>query len=120
MVLSLPLLSCELSIPVKGNHDRKKVVNDINECHKKPLFRCCRGRSLLGDIFKRYLSVTHKARLVTHGKTEKIARSVLCHAVMQNIHAYAKQSPRKDIIFDKQFRAPTIYCQVLIFVDKFC
>ena len=95
MVLSLPLLSCELSIPVKGKHDRKKVVNGINECHKKPLFRCCGGRSLLGDIFKRYLSVTHKARLVTHGKTEKIARSVLCHAVMQNIHAYAKQSPVK-------------------------
>ena len=27
---------------------------------------------------------------------------------------------RKDIIFNKQFREPTIYRQVLIFVDKFC
>ena len=39
----------------------------------------------------------------------KIAKSVL-----------RKIIARKDIIFNKHFRAPTIYCQVLIFVDKFC
>ena len=65
--------------------------------------------SLFGEVFKRYLSVRHIAQLLTHGKTVKIARSVLC-----------KITVCKDIIFNKQFRAPTIYCQVLIFVDKFC
>ena len=38
----------------------------------------------------------------------KIAKSVL-----------RKIIARKDIIFNKHFRAPTIYCQVLIFFDKF-
>ena len=65
--------------------------------------------SLLGEVFQRYLPVRHIAQLVTHGKTEKIAKSVLCKIIA-----------RKDIIFNKQFRAPTIYHQVLIFVDKFC
>ena len=55
--------------------------------------------SLLGKVFQRYLSVR---QLVTHGKTVKIAKPVL------------------KKIFNKQFRAPTIYRQVLIFVDKFC
>ena len=50
--------------------------------------------SLLGEVFQRYLSVRHIAWLVTHGKM-------------------------KDIIFNKEFRAVTISCQVLIFVDKF-
>ena len=65
--------------------------------------------SLLGEVFQRYLSVRHIAQLVTHRKTEKIAKSVLCKIIA-----------RKDIIFNKQFRAPTIYNQVLIFADKFC
>ena len=64
--------------------------------------------SLSGEVFQRYLSVKHIAQLVTHGKTVKIAKSVLCKIIA-----------RKDIIFNKQFRAPTIYRQVLIFVDKF-
>ena len=59
--------------------------------------------SLLGNVFQRYLSVGHVAQLVTHSKTVKIAKSVLCKIIA-----------RKDIIFNKQFRAPTIYCQVLI------
>ena len=63
---------------------------------------------LLGYVFQRYLSVRHIAQLVTHGKTVKIANSVLCKIIA-----------RKDIIFNKQFRAPKIYRQVLIFVDKF-
>ena len=65
--------------------------------------------SSLSEVFQRYLSVRHIAQLVTHRKTEKIAKSVLCKIIA-----------RKDIIFNKQFRAPTIYNQVLIFVDKFC
>ena len=65
--------------------------------------------SLLGEIFQRYLSVRPIAQLVTHGKTVKIAKSVLCKIIA-----------RKDIILNKQFPAPTIYVQVLIFVDKFC
>ena len=63
--------------------------------------------SLLNKVFQRYLSVRHIAQLVAHGKTARIAKSVLCKIVS-----------RKDIISNKQFRAPTIYCQVLIFVDK--
>ena len=43
--------------------------------------------SLLGEVFQRYLSVSHIVQLVTHGKAVK---------------------------------TPTIYCQVLIVVDKFC
>ena len=39
----------------------------------------------------------------------KIAKSVLCKIISC-----------EDIIFNKQFRAPTIHRQVLIFVDKFC
>ena len=39
----------------------------------------------------------------------RIVKSVLCKIIVRN-----------DIIFNKQFRAPTIYRQVLIFVDKFC
>ena len=62
--------------------------------------------SLLGKVFQRYLSVRHIARLVTHGKTVKIAKSVLC-----------KITARKDINFNKQFRAPTIYYQVLIYLS---
>ena len=65
--------------------------------------------SLLGEVFQRYLSVRHIAQLVTHGKTVRIVKSVLCKIIVRN-----------DIIFNKQFRAPTIYRQVLIFVDKFC
>ena len=65
--------------------------------------------SLLGEAFQRYLLVRHIAQLVTHGKTVKIAKSVLCKIIA-----------RKDIILNKQFPAPTIYLQVLIFVDKFC
>ena len=38
------------------------------------------------------------AQLVANGKTVKIAKAVLCKTIA-----------RKDIIFDKQFRAPTIY-----------
>ena len=49
------------------------------------------------------------AQLVTHGKTAKIAKSVL-----------RKIIARKDIIFNKQFRALTIYRQALVFIDKFC
>ena len=49
------------------------------------------------------------AQLVRHGKTVKIAKSVLCKIISC-----------EDIIFNKQFRAPTIYRQVLIFLDKFC
>ena len=64
---------------------------------------------LLGEVFQRYLSVRHIAQLVTHGKTVRIVKSVLCKIIVRN-----------DIIFNKQFRAPTIYRQVLIFVDKFC
>ena len=39
----------------------------------------------------------------------KIAKPLLCQIIAG-----------KDIIFNKQFRAPTIYRQVLIFVDRFC
>ena len=39
----------------------------------------------------------------------KIAQSVLCKIIAH-----------KNIIFNKQFWAPIIYRQVLIFVDKFC
>ena len=63
--------------------------------------------SLLSKVFQRYLSVRHIAQLVTHGKTVRIAKSVLCKIISH-----------KDIISNKEFRAPTIYCQVLIFVDK--
>ena len=65
--------------------------------------------SLLDEVFQRYLAVRHIAQLVRHGKTVKIAKSVLCKIIA-----------REDIIFNKQFRAPTIYHQVLIFIDKFC
>ena len=64
--------------------------------------------SLLGEVSQRYFSVRHIAQLVTHSKTVKIAKSVLF-----------KKIARKDIIFKKQFRAPTIYRQVLIFVINF-
>ena len=49
--------------------------------------------SLLDEVFQTCLS----------------QKSVLCKIIS-----------RKDIISNKQFRAPTIYRQVLIFVDKFC
>ena len=65
--------------------------------------------SLLGEVFQRYLAVRHIAQLVAHGKTENFELPVLCKIIA-----------RKDIIFNKQFRAPTIYRQVLIFVNKFC
>ena len=65
--------------------------------------------SLLGDVFQRCLSVRHMAQLVTHGKTAKIAKSVL-----------RKIIARKGIILSKQLRVPPIYRQVLVFVDKFC
>ena len=55
------------------------------------------------------MSVRHIALLVIHGKTVRIAKSVLCEIIAH-----------KDIVFNKQFRVPTIYRQVLIFVDKFC
>ena len=48
---------------------------------------------------------------MTHGKTVKIAKCVLCKIIARN---------RRDIIFSKQFWAPTIYRQVLMFVDRFC
>ena len=51
----------------------------------------------------------HIAQLVRQGKTVKIAKSIL-----------SKIIACKDIIFNKQFRAPLIYRQALIFVDKFC
>ena len=35
-------------------------------------------RSLLGEIFQRYLAVRYIAQLVTQGKTAKIAKPVLC------------------------------------------
>ena len=54
------------------------IANGMNECHKKLLFRCCGGCNLLGEVFQRYLSVRYIAQLVTHGKTVKIAKSVLC------------------------------------------
>ena len=62
--------------------------------------------SLSGEVFHRYLSVRNIAQLVTHDKTVRIAKSVLCKVIA-----------RKDIIFNKQFRAPTIYHQVLILVE---
>ena len=49
--------------------------------------------SLLDEVFQTYLS----------------QKFVLCKTIS-----------RKGIISNKQFRAPTIYRQVLIFVDKFC
>ena len=54
--------------------------------------------SLLGKGFQRYLLVIHMAQLVAHGKTVKIAKSVLCKIIAC-----------EDIIFSKQFRVPTIY-----------
>ena len=51
--------------------------------------------SLLGEFFQSYLSVRHKVQLVTHGKTVKTAKSVSFKIIA-----------RKDIIFNKQFRAP--------------
>ena len=65
--------------------------------------------SLLGEVFQRYLSVRHIAQLDTHGKTVKIAESALCKIIAC-----------KNIIFNKQFRAPIVYGQVSSFVDKFC
>ena len=62
-------------------------------------------QSLLGEVFQRYVSVRHIAQLVAHGKTAKIAKSVLCKIIA-----------RKDIIFNKQFPASTIYCEVLIYL----
>ena len=35
-------------------------------------------RSLLGEIFQRYLAVRYIAQLVTQGKAAKIAKPVLC------------------------------------------
>ena len=35
-------------------------------------------RSLLGEIFQRYLAVRYIAQLVTQGKTAKITKPVLC------------------------------------------
>ena len=64
--------------------------------------------SWLGEVFQRCLSVRHIPQLVAHAKTVKIAKPVLCKIIVC-----------KDIIFNKQFRAPAIYRQVLIFVDKF-
>ena len=49
--------------------------------------------SLLDEVFQTYLS----------------QKSVLCKIISC-----------KDIISNKQFRVPTIYRQVLIFIDKFC
>ena len=60
-------------------------------------------------VFQRYLSVRHIAQLVAPGKTVKIAKSALGKIVAD-----------KDIIFNKQSWAPTIYRQVLTFFDKFC
>ena len=67
------------------------------------------SRKILGEVLQRYLSVRNMAQLVTHGKTVRIVKSVLCKIIA-----------RKDLISTKQFRVPTIYCQVLIVVDKFC
>ena len=61
--------------------------------------------SLLGKVFQIYLSVRHMAQLVTHGKAVKIAKSAL-----------RKIIARKDIMFNKQFRVPTFYRQVLIYL----
>ena len=59
-------------------------------------------------VFQRYLSVRHIAQLVAPGKTVKIAKFVLGKIVAS-----------KDIIFNKQSWARTIYRQVLTFFDKF-
>ena len=64
---------------------------------------------MLDEVFQRYLPVKRIDQLVTHGKTVRIAKSVLCKIIA-----------RKDIISTKQFRAPTIFLQVLGLVDKFC
>ena len=64
--------------------------------------------SLLEEVFQRYLSAKHTDQLVTHGKTARVAKSVL----------YKIISP-KDLISNEQFRMSTIYRQILIFVDKF-
>ena len=37
--------------------------------------------SLLGEVFQRHLAVRYIARLVTHSKTVKIAKPVLCKQV---------------------------------------
>ena len=65
--------------------------------------------SLLQEVFRRYLSVKHTDQLLTHGKTVRVAKSVLYKIIS-----------RKDVIYIKQFRVPTIHCQILILVDIFC
>ena len=65
--------------------------------------------SLLGEDFQRYLSVIHTDQLLTHGKTVRVAKSALYRIIS-----------RKDVIYNEQFRAPTIHCQILILVDIFC
>ena len=65
---------------------------------QKSLLTCCGAGvvdmrlSLLGEVFRRYLSVRHIAQLVTHGNAVRIAKSVLCKIIC-----------RKDIISNKQF-----------------
>ena len=59
-------------------------------------------------VFQRYLSVRHIAQLVAPGEIVKIAKFVLGKIVAS-----------KDIIFNKQSWARTIYRQVLTFLDKF-
>ena len=42
--------------------------------------------SLLSEAFQRYLSVSHIAQLVTHGKDVKIAKPVLCKITAHIFH----------------------------------
>ena len=56
------------------------------------------------EVFQRCLSVRHIAQLVTHDKTVKNEKSVLCKIIA-----------RKDLIFNKQFQVliylSPVYCQ---------
>ena len=52
---------------------------------KKLHFRCCGvvdlPFSLLGEVFQSYLSVKHTGHLVTHSKTKRVAKSLLCKII---------------------------------------
>ena len=65
--------------------------------------------SLIGEVLwsfsKTFISKAHSSASDT-GKTVKIAKSVLCKTIAV-----------KTIIFNKPFRAPTIYRQVLIYLS---
>ena len=57
------------------------LINVTKELH----FRCCRevdlSLSLLGEVFQRYLSVSHTGQLVTQGKYVRAAKPVLCKII---------------------------------------